>query len=146
MLGLLALFASEVLHSEDAAQYYNADQVGQDGRIDETEAAGQEQKALQYIRLAIELADHGRGDADHTDKRSDGGLCDGEECRIDTQDFRGKNEDIWDNEGRNAELRRIDTRLQGITAGDRRACKSSQRNWRGDIGDDAEVENEHMRS
>lgn len=37
MHGLLALFASEILHSEDAAQYDNADDIGQDGRIDEAE-------------------------------------------------------------------------------------------------------------
>ena len=59
MHGLLALFASEILHSEDTAQYDNADQVGQDGRIDEAEAAGQKEKTLQNIRLAIELANHG---------------------------------------------------------------------------------------
>ena len=59
MDGLLALFASEILHSEDAAQYDNADKVGQDGRIDEAETARQKEKPLQDIRLAIELTDHG---------------------------------------------------------------------------------------
>ena len=111
MHGLLTLFASEILHSEDAAQYGNADDVCQDGRIDEAATACQKEKTLQDIRLAIELPDHGTRDTDHTDKRGNGGFHDGEECRIDAQDFRGKNEDIWNNEGRNAELRRIDTSL-----------------------------------
>ena len=46
MHGLLALFASEVLHSEDATQYGNTDDVGQDGRIDEAETARQKEKPL----------------------------------------------------------------------------------------------------
>ena len=59
MHGLLSLFASEILHSEDATQYGNADDIGQDGRIDKAETARQKEKPLQNIRLAIELPDHG---------------------------------------------------------------------------------------
>ena len=74
MHGLLALFASEILHSEDAAQYDNADDVGQDGRINEAETARQKEKTLQDIRLAIELADHGRRVAAPTAPRGNGGF------------------------------------------------------------------------
>ena len=113
-------------------------------RIDEAEAAGKEEESFKYIGFAVELADHGAGDAGHADDSGAGSEEHAAEGGTDAEYLRREDEYIWNDEGSYAQFRCIHPGLQRVTAGNGRSCVGSQGYRRGNVGDNAEVEYKHM--
>ena len=124
------------LDEEDPQEEHEANDIGHEARLDEQEAADDEDDALGQIAGVGEVTDECRGERHHADDGRNGRADETERRRIDHEQYRREHEHVWDDEGRDGKLRGIDTRDERVAARDAGARESRECNRRRHVGDD----------
>ena len=146
--GLLFLLVLDGLENEDGSEHRKAGKVAHRTGDDHQQTAGDQRDAADPLEVVDEIAHQAGGDGEHTERRGDrdGGNAPHGHVVADEDHRVVESEDVGDDERRDGETGRVEGGLHRGSLGDGGACVGSQRDGRGDIGDDTEVEDEHIRS
>ena len=145
--GCVSASLGDLLESADAEYDGDTDQVGDSARVDQEQSTGDTRDAQRPVHVVKGIASESRGNAEDADE---GGADDlyalQRACEIDQQKGRIQTEAIWYNEGCDCQRGRVERGLHRSGARDRTACVGCQRDRWCDIGNDTEVEYEHVRT
>ena len=143
--GLLFLLVLDGLEDKDGSEHRKAGKVAHGTGDDHQQTAGDQRDTGVPLQVVDQITHEAGGDGRHTERRGDNDGGNAEEGDIADEDHRIViSEDVGDDECRDRQTGGVERGLHRGRLGDGSTGISRERNGRRDVGDDAEVEHEHI--